>query len=72
MPSLRINPSNPNSAILQTQTIGLTQANPGVVVEFTQTEKQTKAVGYSYNYAFGWPGQINDIFDAVMNPDKCG
>ena len=71
MPALRINASNPNSAILQTQTMGLTQSNPGIVFEFTQNRKETQIKSYSYNYSFAWPSKIDDIFEAIKNPDKC-
>lgn len=72
MPQLRIDPSNPNAAILQTEMMGLTQANPGIVIEFMQTGKQTKAIGYSYYYNFAWPSAMERIFEAIKMPSKCG
>jgi hypothetical protein len=71
MPTLRINPTNPNLAILQTQTMGLTQLNPEIVLMFTQSGKETQIKSYSYDYSFARPGNMDEIFEAIKNPDKC-
>ena len=69
--ALRVNPSNPNSAIYQTSMHGLTQANPAVIILFTQTGNRTQAVGYTYYSNVGWQSQVDDIFDAIKDPTKC-
>jgi hypothetical protein len=71
LPNLIINPSNSNSAVFQTQMMGLTQANPGIIIVFTQTGKQTLAMSYSYYYGIMWQGEIDDIFEAIKDPSKC-
>lgn len=70
-PPLRINPSDSNKALFLTVMPGLTQANPAIIIQFTQSGQQTKVVSYSYYYSFGWPGQIDDIYEAIKDPKKC-
>lgn len=71
MPALRVNPSDPNSAILQTTTMGLTKLNPAIVIVLTQTGKQTKADGYSYSYEFAWPTRMDELFQPLIDPSIC-
>jgi len=71
MMPLSVNPSKPNTALYLETMMGLTQANPGIVVVFDQIGNKTQAVSYSYNYSFKWPGRIDDIFEAIKNPAKC-
>lgn len=71
MPALRINPSDPNSAILQTTTIGWTKQNPAIVIQLTQNGKQTKAEGYSYSYEFAWPTRMDELFQPLVDPTIC-
>jgi len=71
LPPLRVNPSNPKTALYLTTMMGLTQANPGIVITFNQSGERTQAASYSYNYGFAWPSRIDDIFEAINNPTKC-
>lgn len=69
--SLRVNPSEMETALYVETTMGLSRATPGIVVVFHQKGDKTQAASYSYNYSFKWPGRINDIFEAIKNPSQC-
>lgn len=68
---LRVNPSNPTTALYVETTMGLSQANPGIVLVFNETGNQTKVDSYSYNYSFAWPGRIDNLNEAIKNPSQC-
>jgi hypothetical protein len=67
----RINPSNPKVALYVEETIGLSQANPGIVFVFTETGTTTRVDSYSYSNSFAWPGRVENIWKAIKNPKQC-
>lgn len=69
LPEIRVNPSKPDSGIMVYSMMGLTQANPAVVIKFNQSGKKTNVVGYTYYLSS--ESVINDTLDTIKNPTVC-
>jgi hypothetical protein len=69
VPDLRIDPSNPNKAILTSNSIGFTDVSIVTVVDFQQEGSKTLVKGYKYTTPL--ISNLDSIIWAIDNPQTC-
>ncbi len=69
IPDLKIDPSDPNRAILTTNSMGFTDVSVVTVVDFQQQGTKTLVKGYKYTTPL--ISQLDSIIWAIDNPKSC-
>ncbi len=69
LPDLKIDPSDPNRAILTSQSMGFTELSIVTVVDFQQNGSKTTVKGYKYTTPL--ISNLDSIIWAIDNPKNC-
>lgn len=69
IPDLKIDPSDPNRAILTSQSMGFTELSVVTVVDFQQNGSKTIVKGYKYTTPL--ISNLDSIMWAIDNPKTC-